>query len=566
MKRLLAGLWCLSITAGIGGNAMAAATDRPNVLIIYFDDMGWGDMGANAPTDHAIPEDSQYLDPQVPTLTPHLDAFAAQAMRFTNGHSADGVCTPSRYALMTGRYCWRTRLKKGVNGGYTPTLMEPDRLTIGKMFQSRGYSTAMVGKWHIGMQFHDSANRPVKGNLGNRSDVLEKNLIDFSKPVTDTPIHNAGFDVFFGTPASLDMPPYVWLQSNGDAVRVMSQGGVVRDGEVDFSKARGATNDDLVERQNFKRSVGIATRAGVHDPTFDLRDYLQIQAQKVCDLIHQFDDESEPFFIYVPMPAPHTPHAVQDQFVGSAGWTYGDYVVQTDHYTGQILDALGDPTDGNSIAAETVVFISSDNGPENGAYHTSLEVDHDANGPYAGRKRDNYEGGTRVPFLVRWPGVIQPGSVTDHLCWQGDFMATMADHLGIPLGPDDAPDAERFLPVLKGQPMPTQRRPAIIQHSSRGQFAIVDQSGEWKLLDGTGGGGNGTTCDADDQETLRAGKIRETPRQLFRLSVDPGERNNLLNDPDQAATDKESELYELLNRIRGDQEFGTDGNSQVPRP
>ncbi len=543
---------CASAMAG------TSVSDRANVLIIYYDDMGYGDMGANGATGLKIPSDSSYLDPSVPTLTPNLDRFAKQGLRFTNGHSADAVCSPSRYALMTGRYAWRTRLKKGVGGGYSQTLIEADRFTVAKLFQKNGYATAMVGKWHIGMQFYSPSGEPV--DLGNKSTVLQGNMIDFSKPLTDTPYH-CGFDYYFGTSASLDMPPYAWIESNAkaDEVRMLFKGGMVEKETVVFSKARPANNADLVEGP-----TGEGGRKGARDPSFILADYLQVQARKVSDLIAEFTKQGKPFFIYVPMPAPHEPHAVQEKFKGSAGFTYGDYLVQTDHYTGAILDALGDPVDPDSIAANTVVFITSDNGPETRGFRQGLKVNHDGNGPFSGRKRDSYEGGTRVPFMVRWPGTVQPGT-TDHPCWQGDFVATMAEYLGYSLTADEAPDAESFLPILNGKPMPENRRAALIQHSSLGQFAIVDVSGEWKLIDGTGGGGNKRTVDMDNQETLQRGKIRGMPRQLFNLKNDPGERVNLLGDPSSEALAKEQELYDLLNVFRGDKEWGVDGNSNVPR-
>lgn len=536
-KSLCIGLYAMSCIA-----VQAQEDLRPNVLMIYYDDMGYGDFGTNYPSNPK-------------SLTPNLDRFAAGSLNFTNGHSADAVCSPSRYALMTGRYAWRTTLKNGVTGGYSKTFLQADRLTIGKMFQQHGYKTAMVGKWHIGMQFYSPDGIAV--DLKNEFDVLEKNLIDFSKPIDDTPYHRGGFDYFFGTSASLDMPPYAWMESRDGKVHMLSKGAIVVDSKVDFSQAKLASNGDFNEGKRFGRP-------GVNDPHFIFADYLQVQAAKVKELIAKHSADEDPFFIYVPMPAPHTPHTVQKQFQGAAGWEYGDYVVQTDHYTGEILKALGDPEDPHSLAANTIVFISSDNGPENVAFHTSLKNSHDTNGPWAGRKRDSYEGGTRVPFVVRWPKHIKAGH-TDHPCWQGDFMASMAELLNYEFKGNEAPDAESFLPVMLGDPMPEKRRKAFIQHSSKGQFAIVDQSGEWKLIDGTGGGGNSTTSDADNAESLVRGKLRGSPRQLFNLKNDPGERHNLLRNPSPAAIAKAEQLYALLNQIRGDQEWGSDGSSNVPR-
>ncbi|MDF7802050.1 sulfatase-like hydrolase/transferase [Pontiellaceae bacterium B1224] len=545
----------LSVLPAVGAGSGNEDPTRPNVIMIYYDDMGYSDMGA--------------YDTTQTSLTPRLDTFASEGMRFTAGHSADAVCTPSRYALMTGRYCWRTSLKTSVNGGYTPSLIEDDRFTFAEMFRSFGYKTAMVGKWHIGMQFYDPSGNPI-GDLANNSNVLDGDnttttgdSIDFSHAVSSTPYHN-GFDYYFGTPASLDMPPYVWLENE----TVLFKGGFVTNGVVDFSQARPATNADLLEGEPIDAVNNV--RDGVYDPNFIVSDYLQVQAAKVADLIEARANDGAPFFIYVPMPAPHRPWAVDADFAGSTPYSYGDYLAQTDHYTGLILDALADP-DGNpltddSMVSNTVVFISSDNGPEKIAQTANLAAGYDGNGSFRGLKRDNWEGGTRVPFLVRWPGVVEPGT-TDHACWQGDFFASMAEFLRYDFSSDEAPDAESFLPILLGEEMPEFRREGFVQHSMEGQLAIVDKNGEWKLLDGTGSGGYTETYDADNMLISGVGgTVFGTPRQLFNLLNDPGERTNLLTvaSPTQDALDKEAELYALLNEFRGNTSYGTDGDSNVP--
>ncbi|MDF7799274.1 sulfatase-like hydrolase/transferase [Pontiellaceae bacterium B1224] len=531
-------------------------TNKPNVLMIFYDDMGYSDVGIYGDAD--------------PSLTPNLDTFASDALRFTAGHSADAVCTPSRYALMTGRYCWRTDLKGGVNGGYSPSLIEPERFTFARMFQSLGYTTAMVGKWHIGMQFHDSNGQPV-GDLNNNNNVLDDNdattsgdLIDFSLAISNTPYHN-GFDYYFGTTASLDMPPYAWIEND----HLLFKGGFVTNGMVDFSQGVPATNADLEEgTPNSTANTSGNVRGGVYDPYFIMQDYLQVQAAKVAELLQARGADNEPFFIYVPMPAPHSPWMLQDQFVGATSYHYGDYMAQTDHYTGQILQALEDP-DGNpltddSMVSNTVVFITSDNGPEKFAQAASLGAGYDGNGDFRGVKRDNWEGGTRVPFMVRWPGVTIPG-ITDHFCWQGDFYAAMAEHLKYDFSPEEVPDAESILPILIGEDMPEARREGVVQHSMNGQLAVIDQNGEWKLLDGTGSGGYNDTYDADNVLIGSAeGVVLGSPKQLFNLHSDPGERTNLLINASQAHEDKEAELYALLNKIRGDDSYGTDGDSNVP--
>jgi arylsulfatase A-like enzyme len=366
------------------------------------------------------------------------------------------------------------------------------------------------------------------------------------------------------------MPPYAWIEND----TVLYKGGIVTNGSVDFTQARTVTNADLEEGTPNGAVTENYVRSGAYDPTFILSDYLQVQAAKVSEIIKARAVDGEPFFIYIPMPAPHKPFSVSDEFSGSTDFTYGDYLVQTDHYTGEILDALadpdGDPSTDDSLVTNTVVFITSDNGPETMAFTTSRSNGHDANGPFRGIKRDNWEGGTRVPFIIRWPGIITAGSTTDHACWQGDFFATMAAYLGYDFSEDEAPDSESFLPILSGNSMPDARRQGFIQHACYGQHAIVDKTGEWKLLDGTGGDGNSTSYDADDVAISSAkGMHFSTPRQLYNLFTDPGETTNLLDTnstPTEVALEKEEELYALLNEIRGNTTWGLDGDSNVPQP
>ena len=540
---------------------------KPNVMILYFDDMGYGDVGKYQLTDSKYTEKNGFLKQADKSLTPNLDDFAAQGVKYNHAHSASGVCTPSRYALLTGEYAWRTELKRGVTWGYSPTMMKPGTETIASMLKKQGYQTAMVGKWHIGMQFYDFDGKRAMG-LKNNADILETKAIDFSKPLTETPYH-AGFDYFFGTAASLDMPPYAWIESNSktNKVHVLSKGAVTSGDDVDFSQATIANNSDFFEGP--VKSIKVWTRKGVQDPSFVLADYMEVQAAKVKQLVAGYKKNDKPFFMYIPMPAPHTPHTVQPQFDGVTGFTYGDYLVQTDYYAGQVIDALGDPNDPSSLASNTIVLITSDNGPEVVAQKESLENSHDPNGPLRGVKRDNWEGGTRVPFLVRWPNKITPRE-TDQLVWQGDFMATVADHINSPYL-QQIPDAKSFLSNLTGQSNDKRQRPGVIEHSVGGQFAIIEPNGVWKLIDGRHGGGLNYSWDYNNNRfTMPKGKQPKT-QQLFNLALDPGETNNLLvDDPENPYDDHEptqtalmwaEKLNQGLLQIRGANKKGEKGTS-----
>ena len=296
---------------------------KPNVIFLYYDDMGFSDMGIYR------------TNPTNASLTPNLDAFASGALRFTAGHSADAVCSPSRYAHLTGRYAWRTSLKTGVTQGYTQTILEEDRFTFPKMFQSLGYHTSMVGKWHVGMQFFDPDGNPV--NLGNSTNVLDNDpntttgdLIDFSRKVADSPFHR-GFDYFFGTSASLDMPPYLWIENDQPLVKggiVVGGGGTeIGGGSVDFSQAVPATNAALDEGGPVRVGPSSQTlRNGAFDPNFVVNDYMQVQAAKVSQIFADRAADSEPFYIYIPVPAPHSPWAIQPAFDGVTAFSYGDYL------------------------------------------------------------------------------------------------------------------------------------------------------------------------------------------------------------------------------------------------
>ena len=467
----------------------ASATDRPNILVILADDMGYGDIKA------------LNLDSKIPT--PHLDKLAAGGAIFTDAHSGSAVCTPTRYGLLTGRYCWRTHLKSGVL--FPPNdrpLISNDRVTLASFLKSNGYRTAMVGKWHLG--------------IGWARD--EKGKVDFDAPFTNGPIEK-GFEQFFGIAASLDMVPYVFLRDH-QAI---------------------AKTPETQPRLGFPKYI----RKGPKDPDFDPGDCLDILAKEAGSFIKDSTKakDGKPFFLYLPLTAPHKPVWPHKRFVGKTKLgPYGDFVHQVDHTVGEVLKAL----DESGAADNTLVIYTSDNGSfmyrrEDGEDHHLtnesdqgfLRKDHQANFHFRGTKADVWEGGHRVPFLVRWPkGGIKPGTKTDRVTCLTDVLATTAEAIAKPLPKGAGEDSFSFLTEARGGKSATTR-PGVINHSAAGFFAI--RRGPWKLVLANGSGGR----------QKPRGKSFEKPYHLFHLGKDPSEANNLIDQNPEIAAELEKELYNI---------------------
>lgn len=432
-----------------------AAESRPNIVYILADDLGWGDLGCYNPKS-AVP-------------TPNSDRLAAQGIRFTDMHSPSAVCTPTRYGILTGRYCWRTRLKEGVLWGYSPDLIERGRTTVPSLLKSRGYYTAGVGKWHLG--------------LGDREKT------DYEGPLRPGPLDH-GFDYYFGIPASLDMDPYLYFQND----RVVEQ------------------PTSITKGKNEPR--GVFWRPGPIAPHFQIEGVLPTLTDKAVSIIRERAAKApQPFFLYLALTAPHTPWVPKPEYRGvSKAGLYGDFVAQVDHTLGKILEAL----DQSRLTGNTLVIFTSDNGadwkPEDKARYA-----HRANANWRGEKADIWDGGHRIPFLARWPGKIPPGAISDELGCLTDLMATVADIAGVKLPQNAGEDSYDLLPALmgrKGQPL----REAIVHHSSLGMFSI--RQGEWKLELGLGSGGF--------SEPQRIDPAPDGPRgQLYNLIKDPTESDNV---------------------------------------
>jgi arylsulfatase A-like enzyme len=468
-----------------------AAADRPNIIVILADDQGFGDLGAN--------------NPQSKIATPQLDALAKGGIRFTDGHTSSGVCTPTRYSLLTGRYHWRTKLQSGVLGGFSTPLIAKDRLTLAGLLKQQGYATGCFGKWHLGMSF-PLKNGGIADDGGNFGKAFQDAAsVDYGRDIVDGPLEH-GFDAYFGISASLDMPPFVWIKDR----RV--------------TEIPSATKTWL--------------RSGPAGPKFEAVDVMPSVIDQTIAFIEaqRKADPAKPFFAYVPLNAPHTPIVPTKEFQGSSGISpYADFVKQVDHDVGRLLASL----DKQGLTENTLVIFTSDNGCSPAADIPTLQkAGHEPNHIYRGHKADLYEGGHRVPFLVRWPAQVKPG-VSNALVGQIDFLATFAEITGASVPATMAEDSVSFLPVLRGE-KPTVRQ-GIVSQSINGSFAFRD--GQWKLLLSAGSAGWSSPKPGPEEAGL-------PPVQLYDLSKDPGERNNLQAEFPERVASMKAELEKLIARGR----------------
>ena len=462
--------------------ATTSAADRPNMIFILADDQGFGDVGA--------------LNPESKIPTPNIDRIAREGMIFEDGHSSSSVCTPTRYSVLTGRYHWRTHLQRGVLGGFSKPLISQGRMTVASMLKGQGYATGCIGKWHLGWDW------PLKtggtaDDQGNFSRAYEKGWgVDYEGEITNGP-NDVGFDYFFGISASLDMPPYVYVRN------------------------RVATEVATVTKAFHRK--------GPAAENFEAVDVLPTLTDEAARFIDEHAKSDQPFFLYFPLNAPHTPIVPTAEWQGKSGINvYGDFTMQVDSTVGRILERL----DKNHISDKTLVLFTTDNGCSPAAKINELEAaGHDQNYIYRGHKADIFEGGHRVPFLVRWPERVKAGTRTSHLVGQLDFLATAAEITGAELPGEGAEDSVSFLPTLTGSANESQRD-SIISQSIGGQFAIRD--GDWKLCLCPGSGG---------WSAPRPGRVDLStmpPMQLYDLAKDPGEENNLFeSNPARVAKMKE---------------------------
>lgn len=488
--------------------ASAAGENQPNILFIYADDLGYGDVSC--------------YNPESKVSTPHIDRLAANGIRFTDAHSPSTVCTPSRYSVMTGRMAFRLNYPGVFTGVEGPCLIEEGRLTLPQMLREKEYATALFGKWHIGMTFLDEKGQPVSEDNYNKDaeipgahDLSQTNFytsdkavamvqsVDFSKPIPDGPI-NRGFDQFFGTACC---PTTDWLYAfiEGDRVPVPPN--------RLFDKSP-------LPVHHYSRD----NRIGMIAPGFDMEtvDLVFLEKSKAFIEEHTRTNPDEPFFLFHSTQAVHLPSFPADRFKGktNAG-PHGDFIHELDYIVGELMDTL----DRLGIADNTLVIFSSDNGPE---VPTTIamrrDYGHDGARPWRGMKRDQWEGGHRVPFIARWPGKIESGSVSDQTICQTDLMATCASIVGYSLPENAAEDSYDILNALLNKDKGQAIRPYTLHQTIRLGLAI--RKGPWKYLDHQGSAGN-----RYEQERLAPFRIEDTapdaPGQLYNLDTDPGETKNL---------------------------------------
>lgn len=480
---------------------VAAEPDPPpNIIFILADDMGYGDPGCFNSAS------------KIPT--PHIDRLAVEGMRFTNAHSPSSVCSPTRYGLLTGRYAWRSRLQSGVLVSWSPPLIAADRLTVGQLLQQQGYATACFGKWHLGDTWPTVDGQPPVTNKDKSTNV------DFTRSIADGPT-TRGFDTFFGNGAP-NFPPYCFID-NDHTLGIPS-----------------APSGPEFNRQG---------------PMLPGWRWVDVQPELTRRTVQFIRDRvatrpERPFFVYMPLGGPHYPIVPTPEFQGTTPvGAYGDWVAQMDADVGQVLAAL----DESGAANNTLVIFTSDNGPEvtgevkPGVYHRAEQYGHFSNGDLRGAKRDLWEGGHRVPFVARWPGVIASGTASDALICHTDYMATVADLLDVELPAEAAVDSVSFLPVLKGEA--SSSRESVVHHSLTGRFAI--RRGHWKLIEAPTGDDNGKLGETEWFRTQRGyGTPDGQPQQLFDLAADPSEHVNLYASQPEKAAALHQELVETVKRGR----------------
>jgi len=487
--------------------ALGQQKKMPNIVVILADDLGYGDLGC------------YNKDSKIPT--PNLDRLATQGMRFTDAHSPSAVCSPTRYGLLTGRYPFRSPLKKGVVAPWGAPIIEPGRLTLAEMLKRAGYATACIGKWHLGWTWATTDGKAPASGKDSLSNV------NFTKAITNGPT-TRGFDCYFGTDVP-NYPPYCYIEND----RTMG---------IPSVKSRPEFN-----------------RPGPMLPDWQWVEVLPELSRRSVKYIEGAAKRSPrtPFFLYVPLTSPHYPIVPAKTFQGKTKvGDYGDFVMQTDAVVGEILHAL----DQSGLADDTIVIFTSDNGPEVvgevgiGAYERLRRFGHASMGLWRGVKRDLWEGGHRMPFLLRWPDKVQPGSTSDETICFTDLMATFAVIAKTPLPNDAAEDSVDISAAFHGAKV---NRVGLVHASGSGKLAI--RQGDWVLIAAASGRDNNKAFGEPAWFRMDRGYVdHKQPYELYNLREDPTQKSNRYAEQIDRAKTMRAELERFQNEGRSVRRRATD--------
>ncbi|MGR3810422.1 sulfatase family protein [Jiulongibacter sp. NS-SX5] len=465
------------------------AQNKPNVILILADDMGYGDVSA--------------LNPNSKINTPNIDKLVHNGMAFTDAHSNSAVCSPTRYSILTGEYAFRTRMKSGVLVGFDPPLIEPDQLTVARIFKEADYATACIGKWHLGLgwQAKDPSKKLVTGSPW---DKLNTSNVNYAAGLSSSP-NDLGFDYSYIIPSSLDIAPYFYIRN------------------------KQLTTLDYENKPFWKNSAGKGAWYRNGDTGADFKHEEVLEAITAETLNFMEEKADKPFFIYMPLTAPHSPWLPSEEFSGKSGASmYGDFVTMVDAQVGKVLKKLTEL----EIEENTMVIFTSDNGA-NWEDFEKEEYNHEANYQRVGRKSDAWDGGHRVPFIVSLPGKIENGSRSDALISTVDFLATFQNLLSADTIEKHL-DSQSFLPILLGQKQ--NGRDYLVHHSIKGHYAL--RKGPYKYVEAYGSGGWSLSEEDAQQKGYSFG-------QLYHMKNDPEEANNLYSQKQEIVSSLNAQLQRI---------------------
>lgn len=469
----------------------ASKKSQPNIIYILADDLGIGDL--------SIYNENSKIH------TPNLDTMGKEGMKFTDAHTSSSVCTPTRYGILTGRYNWRTPLKQFVTWGTSPMLIKDDRYTVADLLKQHGYKTANIGKWHLGLNWATKDGVKDYDHYTGIKDKFDFDRIDYSKPL-DKGANDLGFDYSYLLPASLNMPPFVYVEDD-KLVKVPT---------------------GISEQKRSQNPYAYWIKGDISED-FVHEEVLPVFVDKTISYIKENAQGDKPFFIYLPLPAPHNPILPLEPWKGKSNINpYADFVLMIDDLMGNIFKAIKD----SGIEENTLVVFTSDNGcAANANFGVLKSKGHNPSYIYSGNKGSYLEGGHRVPFLVKWPEKIKANTVSSETICTTDFMATCADLVNYKLKDNEAEDSFSMLPIFNEEE--GYQREATIHHSKTGIFAI--RKGDWKLIQSPN---SGVTAGG------RPEKLKEElPEEiLYNLKTDIGEKVNVA----EIYPEKVRELKQLL--------------------